>query len=50
MGKSSILAKYQDEAGNLDEVINNIKSPVNDSQKQLMMELLGLRDRETELW
>jgi arginyl-tRNA synthetase len=35
----SILAKYTENGGNITSVINNIKAPVNDSEKQLMMQL-----------
>jgi arginyl-tRNA synthetase len=35
----SILAKYTENGGNVDEVINDIKAPVNESEKQLMMQL-----------
>jgi arginyl-tRNA synthetase len=35
----SILAKYTENGGNIADVINDIKTPVNESEKQLMMQL-----------
>ncbi len=35
----SILAKYIENGGNLQTIYSDIKSPVNNSEKQLMMEL-----------
>jgi arginyl-tRNA synthetase len=35
----SILAKYTENGGNVADVINDIKTPVNESEKQLMMQL-----------
>jgi arginyl-tRNA synthetase len=35
----SILAKYTENGGNVDKVFSDIKAPVNDSEKQLMLQL-----------
>jgi arginyl-tRNA synthetase len=35
----SILAKYTENGGNVDKVMSDIKTPVNESEKQLMMQL-----------
>lgn len=35
----SILAKYTENGGDVQEVMSDLKAPVNDSEKQLMMEL-----------
>jgi arginyl-tRNA synthetase len=35
----SILAKYTENGGNVESVINDIKAPINDSEKQLMLQL-----------